>query len=148
MNQKCNQTYAKHLWKLDTQSHLMWCPTFAALCEGLARLLQSQVIRLFKYYFPHISSDARVRLVTKVWKVTVSLHLDLGDPPPPPGKPHDLLYHQRNSPSQQRSAARLAGQAGPEEVSLNDIVSEKAVENTTKNNDVPETKPDDQTAEN
>ena len=41
MNEKSNPVYAKQLWKcdaclsLDSQSHLMWCPAFATLREGL-----------------------------------------------------------------------------------------------------------------
>ena len=46
----------------------------------------------------------------KAGKATVSLHLDLGDPSPTPVQPHGRPYHQRNSPSQRRAAARLAGQ--------------------------------------
>ena len=41
MNQKNNPVFANKLWKceacfnLDSQSHLMWCPAFASLREGL-----------------------------------------------------------------------------------------------------------------
>jgi hypothetical protein len=41
MNQRFNPVYAKNLWKcdacqnLDMQSHLMWCPAYATLREGL-----------------------------------------------------------------------------------------------------------------
>ena len=41
MNQKSNEVFARQLWscdhcgKIDSQSHIMWCPSLVALREGL-----------------------------------------------------------------------------------------------------------------
>ena len=41
MNQKSNAVFARQLWacnqcgKIDSQSHIMWCPALASLREGL-----------------------------------------------------------------------------------------------------------------
>ena len=41
MNQKSNPEFAKKLWlcnecgNVDSQSHIMWCPSYATLREGL-----------------------------------------------------------------------------------------------------------------
>ena len=41
MNQKSNEIFARELWacnqcgKIDSQSHIMWCPALASLREGL-----------------------------------------------------------------------------------------------------------------
>ena len=102
----------------------------------------------------HAGKDARFCLETKAGKATVSLHLDLGDPPPTPGQPYGRPYHRRNSLSQQRrlerrAAARLAGQAGvnenAEEAATNDIVGEKAEEATTARIEIVGEKAEDAT---
>jgi hypothetical protein len=57
MNQKSNPTYANKLWKcdscqnLDTQSHLMWCPAYAGLREGLDINRDIDVVHYFQNVF-------------------------------------------------------------------------------------------------
>ena len=60
MNQKSNEVFARQLWtcdhcgKIDSQSHIMWCPSLVALREGLdidndldvVSYYQQQVIKL------------------------------------------------------------------------------------------------------
>ena len=57
MNRKSDPTYAAELWKcdgcgnLDTQSHIMWCPGFAPLREGLDVDNDKDVIHYFQEVF-------------------------------------------------------------------------------------------------
>ena len=57
MNRKSDPTYAAQLWKcdgcgnLDTQSHIMWCPGFAPLREGLNIDNDKDVINYFQEVF-------------------------------------------------------------------------------------------------
>ena len=57
MNQRNNPVYAKNLWKcdacqnLDTQSHLMWCPAYATLREGLDIDCDKDVVQYFQKVF-------------------------------------------------------------------------------------------------
>jgi hypothetical protein len=57
MNRKSDPTYAAELWKcdgcgnLDTQSHIMWCPGFAPLREGLDIDNDKDVIHYFQEVF-------------------------------------------------------------------------------------------------
>ena len=57
MNQNSNPRFAAKLWKcdgcgnLDTQSHIMWCPSFAPLREGLDVDNDLDVIHYFQQVF-------------------------------------------------------------------------------------------------
>ena len=57
MNQKSNPAYAAKLWKcheclnLDSQSHIMWCPGYAPLREGLDINNDLDVIHYFQQVF-------------------------------------------------------------------------------------------------
>ena len=57
MNQRNNPIFAKNLWKchacqnLDTQSHLMWCPAYATLREGLDINSDRDVVNYFQKVF-------------------------------------------------------------------------------------------------
>ena len=57
MNRKSDPTYAAELWKcdgcgnLDTQSHIMWCPGFAPLREGLDNDNDKDDIHYFQEVF-------------------------------------------------------------------------------------------------
>ena len=57
MNMKSDRHYAANLWKcaqcgnLDTQSHIMWCPSLAPLREGLDVSNDTDVIHYFQEVF-------------------------------------------------------------------------------------------------
>ena len=57
MNRESDPTYAAELWKcdgcgnLDTQSHIIWCPGFAPLREGLDIDNDKDVIHYFQEVF-------------------------------------------------------------------------------------------------
>ena len=57
MNQKSNPIYSAKLWKcgecqnLDTQSHIMWCPGYAPLREGLDIDNDVDVVHYFQQVF-------------------------------------------------------------------------------------------------
>ena len=57
MNRKSDPKHAAQLWKcsgcgnLDTQSHIMWCPSFAPLREGLDVSNDTDVIHYFQEVF-------------------------------------------------------------------------------------------------
>ena len=57
MNQKNNREFAEKLWKcdgcgnLDTQCHLMWCPAYAPLREGLDIDSDVDVVKYFQEVF-------------------------------------------------------------------------------------------------
>ena len=54
MNQKSNPEFAKKLWlcnecgNVDSQSHIMWCPIYATLREGLNINNNLDVVRYFQ----------------------------------------------------------------------------------------------------
>ena len=54
MNQKSNPEYAKQLWlcdecgNIDSQSHIMWCPSYATLREGLDVNSDVDVVHYFQ----------------------------------------------------------------------------------------------------
>ena len=57
MNRKSDPTYSAQLWKcdgcgnLDTQCHIMWCPVFAPLREGLDIDNDKDVVHYFQQVF-------------------------------------------------------------------------------------------------
>ena len=57
MNMKSDPKFAAELWacsgcgKLDSQSHIMWCPSFASLREGLDVSNDRDVIHYFQEVF-------------------------------------------------------------------------------------------------
>ena len=57
MNRKSDPSYAAKLWKcygchsLDTQSHIMWCPAFAPLREGLDVNNDKDIVHYFQQVF-------------------------------------------------------------------------------------------------
>ena len=54
MNQKSNQVFARQLWtcdqcgKIDSQSHIMWCPSLLSLREGLDVDNDLDVVRYYQ----------------------------------------------------------------------------------------------------
>ena len=54
MNQKYNQVFARQLWtcdqcgKIDSQSHIMWCPSLLSLKEGLDVDNDLDVVRYYQ----------------------------------------------------------------------------------------------------
>ena len=57
MNRKSDPSYAAKLWKcygchsLDTQSHIIWCPAFAPLREGLDVNNDKDIVHYFQQVF-------------------------------------------------------------------------------------------------
>ena len=57
MNRKSDPSYAAKLWKcygchsLDTQSHIIWCPAFAPLREGLDVNNDKDIVHCFQQVF-------------------------------------------------------------------------------------------------
>ena len=57
MNRKSDPGYAAQLWKcdgcssLDTQCHIMWCPVFAPLWEGLDVNNDKDIVHYFQQVF-------------------------------------------------------------------------------------------------
>ena len=57
MNMKSNPKFANEMWKcddckkIDSQSHLMWCPTYAPLREGKNINSDQDLVKYFQQVF-------------------------------------------------------------------------------------------------